>query len=52
MTKTATYRNPAYFKHPDEFRPERWMGDPAYEDDNKAAFQPFNVGPRNCLGQK
>ncbi|KAI1485224.1 cytochrome P450 [Biscogniauxia mediterranea] len=46
----ATYRSPANFKNPDKFAPERWLGDPEYKDDNREAHQPFNVGPRNCLG--
>lgn len=39
------------FKDPDAFVPERWMGDPRYEDDNRDAIQPFSFGPRNCLGK-
>lgn len=33
------------------FHPERWLGDPAFADDRKDAFQPFHLGPRNCLGR-
>ncbi|KAI1124054.1 cytochrome P450 [Nemania abortiva] len=46
----STYHSPANFKNPDEFVPERWLGDPAYKDDNRSAHQPFSVGTRNCLG--
>ncbi|KAI0396507.1 cytochrome P450 [Xylariaceae sp. FL0594] len=46
----STYRSPANFKNPDKFVPERWLGDPEYEDDNRDVHQPFSVGPRNCLG--
>lgn len=27
------------------------MGDVEFADDNRAALQPFAVGPRNCLGR-
>ncbi|GAP84455.1 putative cytochrome p450 monooxygenase [Rosellinia necatrix] len=46
----ATYHNPENFKNPDMFVPERWLGDPEYQDDNRASHQPFSVGARNCLG--
>ncbi|KAI1368196.1 cytochrome P450 [Xylaria arbuscula] len=48
--QTATYRSPSNFSNPDEFVPERWLGDPAYKDDIREAHQPFGVGTRNCLG--
>ncbi|KAK8113383.1 hypothetical protein PG984_013909 [Apiospora sp. TS-2023a] len=47
---TATYRSPDNFKDPDLFAPERWLGDPNYEDDKRNAHQPFSFGPRNCIG--
>jgi cytochrome P450 len=47
----STYRNAVHFHEPDEFRPERWLGDPKYKDDNLDAVEPFHVGPRNCVGK-
>ena len=47
----ATFRSEAHFTRPTEFLPERWLGDPAFQDDNHAALEPFSVGPRNCLGK-
>ncbi|KAK4119116.1 cytochrome P450 [Parathielavia appendiculata] len=47
----AMYHNDQHFKDPFSYHPERWLGDPAFADDNKEAFQPFHVGPRNCLGR-
>lgn len=47
----STYRQESYFKHADQFRPERWIGDPEFKDDRHDAFEPFSVGPRNCLGK-
>ncbi|CAG8971040.1 hypothetical protein HYALB_00005278, partial [Hymenoscyphus albidus] len=43
-------RSPRYFLHPDEFHPERWLDDPRFKNDQKQAYQPFAVGPRNCIG--
>lgn len=40
------------FKDPLEFVPERWLGDERYADDQRAAMQPFSVGPRDCVGKK
>lgn len=36
---------------PDAFKPERWLGDTRYENDDKQALQNFSVGPRNCVGK-
>ncbi|KAL2132356.1 hypothetical protein VTI74DRAFT_3927 [Chaetomium olivicolor] len=47
----AMYHNDEHFKDPFVFHPERWLDDPAFASDNKDAFQPFHVGPRNCLGK-
>ncbi|KAI1349182.1 cytochrome P450 [Xylaria sp. FL0043] len=46
----STYHSPVNFRDPDKFVPERWLGDPAYKDDNRDVHQPFSVGTRNCLG--
>jgi cytochrome P450 len=35
------------------FDPERFLGDSKEASENKLeALQPFNVGPRNCIGRK
>ncbi|KAK7751071.1 hypothetical protein SLS62_007057 [Diatrype stigma] len=47
----AMYHNEKHFAEPFEFRPERWLGDPRYANDNREAFQPFHLGARNCLGR-
>ncbi|KAJ6150089.1 hypothetical protein N7471_001288 [Penicillium samsonianum] len=48
----SSYRSELNFTRPEEFLPERWLEgeNQQFKDDKKAAFQPFNVGPRNCLG--
>ncbi|MEW5848932.1 MAG: cytochrome P450 [Myxococcota bacterium] len=44
----ALHHDPASWRHPDEFQPERWLrGDVVVE----GAFIPFLVGPRKCVGQ-
>ncbi|KAI1017797.1 hypothetical protein LB504_003823 [Fusarium proliferatum] len=45
------FHNPKFFKDAESFVPERWLGDPKYEDDKRVAVQPFSVGPRNCIGK-
>lgn len=46
------YHNDEQFAQPDSFIPERWLGDPRFENDNRSALQPFSFGPRNCIGRK
>ena len=44
-------RDPRYWPEgPDEFRPERWLAQPAGQ--NAAAFIPFSFGPSNCAGRQ
>ncbi|KAK6211426.1 cytochrome P450 [Colletotrichum tabaci] len=47
----AMYHSEKNFRDPFGFHPERWLQDPAFATDNKEAFQPFHVGPRNCIGR-
>ena len=50
----ASYRSDRNFTNPTEFAPERWLPsceDSKYNADNKAAFNPFSLGPHNCPGQ-
>ena len=44
-------RSPLNFRDPDSFIPERWLGDIRYAEDRREASQPFNIGPRGCLGR-
>ncbi|KAI1324101.1 cytochrome P450 [Xylariaceae sp. FL0255] len=48
---TSSYRDPNNFRDPDQFIPERWMGDAAFANDQRDARQPFSIGPRDCLGR-
>ncbi|ETS83892.1 hypothetical protein PFICI_05768 [Pestalotiopsis fici W106-1] len=45
------FRNPQHWVSAESFIPERWTGDPRFDSDDKAAFQPFSFGARNCLGK-
>ncbi|KAJ4401885.1 hypothetical protein N0V85_005420 [Neurospora sp. IMI 360204] len=47
----ATNHNEQHFVEAFEYHPERWMHDPRFATDRLDAVQPFNVGPRNCLGR-
>ncbi|KAF5023569.1 hypothetical protein F66182_4382 [Fusarium sp. NRRL 66182] len=47
----AVYHNPDHFLLPDSFIPERWLDDARFIHDKKDAFQPFSIGPRNCIGK-
>lgn len=55
-TRVAIYHHPTYtwegnFRHPYEFRPERWLGYAEFQDDHLDAVQPFSLGPRDCVGK-
>ena len=45
------HRNPAYWKDPDTFNPDRF-GEDEYLKRNPYAYVPFSAGSRNCVGQK
>ncbi|KAK2050382.1 cytochrome P450 [Colletotrichum somersetense] len=45
----ALYHNPEHFSRVEEFIPERWLGDPRFDNDAKKVVQPFSVGYRNCI---
>lgn len=47
---------PENFAKPDEFHPERFLQSDGesgseFKNDNFTVFQPFSVGPRNCIGK-
>jgi cytochrome P450 len=45
------HRNAIYFDHPHDFTPERWLSDSGKPLQAQGAFQPFQVGPRHCIGK-
>ena len=44
----ALHRHPEYWERPDEFLPERFLGE--NRKNNPAAYYPFGAGPRLCIG--
>lgn len=49
MSQWVVQRDPRFFPEPEQFRPERWLGDAARQIP-KFAFFPFGGGPRLCVG--
>ncbi|KID91342.1 cytochrome P450 3A31 [Metarhizium guizhouense ARSEF 977] len=52
----AIHHNAKYFPDPFEYRPERWLRSESSTtgpsvDDARAAFCPFSVGSRSCVGK-
>ncbi|KAM3959527.1 uncharacterized protein ACR2FA_006460 [Aphomia sociella] len=45
------HHHPAYFEDPEEFRPDRFLGD-AKRDIKPYIYLPFGEGPRICLGMR
>lgn len=45
----TAHRNTDIFDEPEEFRPERWLGDGAKTA--QASFIPFSTGGRGCIGR-
>nr|UWK20127.1 cytochrome P450 [Trichoderma polysporum] len=48
----TSFHFPEYWNRPEEFIPERWLGDPEFENDKREIFTPFSVGPRGCIAKK
>ncbi|KAG8170257.1 hypothetical protein KVR01_001002 [Diaporthe batatas] len=47
----AIHRHPNLFHRPNEFIPERWLGDERFKNDRLDAVMPFGNGPRVCIGK-
>lgn len=50
MSSHFVHRDPTIFEKPDEFIPDRWLGENA--KDLEKWLVPFSKGPRSCLGLK
>ncbi|KAL7625624.1 hypothetical protein AAE478_004844 [Parahypoxylon ruwenzoriense] len=48
----AACQSPLNYCQPEDFIPERWLGDdPRFAADKRETSQPFSFGPRNCIGR-
>ena len=48
----SSSRSVLNFPHsPSTFDPSRWLSESSSQKANKSAFNPFSLGPRNCLGR-
>ncbi|KAJ4290814.1 hypothetical protein N0V90_010009 [Kalmusia sp. IMI 367209] len=50
IPQRAMFLSESNFTRAREFIPERWLNDPVFSTDRKDCFNPFSVGPRNCIG--
>lgn len=50
MCQYVVQRDARWFREPNQFRPERWLGDECKELP-RFAYYPFGGGPRVCIGQ-
>jgi len=42
------HRNPKYWENPDDFKPERFLGE--HKKETAGIYYPFGAGPRMCIG--
>ena len=47
----SLHRNPQLWDRPNDFVPDRWLGDTKDLGQINGAYMPFAAGPRNCVGQ-
>ena len=53
VSNYAAYHCPRNFDRPNEFLPERWLDENLhFEHHDAQVFQPFSMGPRNCIGKR
>ncbi|OIW33137.1 cytochrome P450 [Coniochaeta ligniaria NRRL 30616] len=51
VAQWAAHQSEQNFRQPQEFIPERWLGDPRFASDMRDVVNPFSMGPRNCIGK-
>ena len=52
VSPSIAHRLPHLFKDPDEFHPERFLGDDAEDQVEKLRFIAFGAGRHSCLGER
>lgn len=50
LSQWVTHRDGRWWKSPDEFRPDRWLGD-EQRDRPRWSYFPFGAGLRRCIGE-
>ncbi|XP_025157108.1 cytochrome P450 9e2 [Harpegnathos saltator] len=48
----ALHHDPKYFKEPEKFDPERFLGEHKKHTLSTGAYLPFGLGPRMCIGNR
>ena len=48
----ALHHDPKYFENPNEFNPERFLGDEKINVHSLETYLPFGIGPRMCIGNR
>ncbi|KAF3025159.1 hypothetical protein E8E14_014748 [Neopestalotiopsis sp. 37M] len=51
VSQFAANRSSSHFHLPNEYHPERWLGDPAFKNDDLDVVQPFIMGVNVCIGR-
>ncbi|KAL7804862.1 cytochrome P450 [Trichoderma aethiopicum] len=47
----TVFHYPEFWTMPEDFVPERWLGDAQFANDQRRIFNPFSAGPRGCIGK-
>ena len=47
----ASHHYDANWVEPEEYAPERFLGDERFAKDKKDALRPFSIGHRDCVGK-
>jgi cytochrome P450 len=51
LSPLVTHRDPSVWERPDEFMPERWLGDKSRRPSKRGAYVPFGAGAHTCIGE-
>jgi cytochrome P450 len=51
VAQYSAYRSTRNFLYPNDYIPERWLGEPQFENDQRDVVQSFSLGKRDCIGR-